>query len=225
MRRRPRAEFIAPRAVVIEFGPNRLRYLSVVACLVSRSLIVLVVLFSAIEMAPPADAAVLVPAPGTGHGTLTALHLPRPPHRSSTVRDWVARARGLNPVSFTRSATATVGADAPKRVGLPACVCIGQFPSPGAGTVSITPPSGRTIVLPTQTLPVNRNLLLEVLVMPSPPRTRYRITNVMNGGFLRVERFGWPVTAAARTRVQRVNRQHDEDGVGSRSNRLQSHAY
>jgi hypothetical protein len=69
-----------------------------------------------------------------------------------------------------------------RAVGLPVFVCMAGSAG-DAVKVSIRPPSGRPIVLPTQILPAGSSrsptssLQLKVLVQASPPPTRYRISS------------------------------------------------
>jgi hypothetical protein len=66
-------------------------------------------------------------------------------------------------------------------VGSPMYVCIGRFPSPNVD-VSITPPVGEPIVLPTQVFaPKQQSIILSISVLPSPPRTRYQVTSNRSG--------------------------------------------
>ncbi len=123
------------------------------------------------------SAAGLVPSPGTGHGVLTDA----PPAEEAASLAYSpgvgGTCAGVQPPETFFTWGYGFGSFERHAVGSPMFVCIGRFSSPDVN-LSITPPQGRRIVLPTQTFTENQaRIVLAISVLPSPPNTRYRITN------------------------------------------------
>jgi hypothetical protein len=134
-----------------------------------------------VSVAQAADAARLIPAPGTGHGVLTGT----PPDEDASA---LAYGPGFGGTCAGPQDPETLfvwgygfGSLEHYTVGSPMYVCIGRFPSRNVD-VSITPPVGEPIALPTQTFVAKQqSIILAVSVLPSPPRTRYQITSNRSG--------------------------------------------
>jgi hypothetical protein len=128
------------------------------------------------SVCPSAGAAILVPAPGTGHGVLTDA----PPAEAAGSLKYSPGLGGTcvdpQPPETFYTWGYGFGRESRLAVGSPMFVCIGRFTSPEVN-VSVTPPEGRSLVLPTLSFVGNEpTIVLSVSVMPRPPATRYRIT-------------------------------------------------
>jgi hypothetical protein len=140
-------------------------------------LLVLVALVGA-TAGESAGAAALVPAPGTGHGALTGAP-PSGETKSFAYTPGVGNGCSLPPEAVSAYGAGYPGHDGPDiEVGLPVHVCVGEFPG-GSVDVSITPPLGRTVVVPKQTFTrSNSTITLIVRVLPRPPQVRIRVTRL-----------------------------------------------
>jgi hypothetical protein len=151
-------------------------------------------------LAPPATAA-LRPAPGTGHGVLGGTT----PSKEFGSLEY-APGLGAGPcraeprqvevsVLTYRRYRERVGV-----VGLPVSLCIGRLPN-ATMDVTITPPDGRTITLPSQVVESGElGVSIDILVLPSPPSTRYRVSD--GGGRLSTGRLEGDGSGTYAVRVQ-----------------------
>jgi len=120
-------------------------------------------------------AATLVPRPGTGHGVLTGAR-PSDTSKSFAYAPGIGNGCSLAPEEVSAYGAGYSGADI--EVGLYVHLCVGEFPG-GTVDVSITPPRGRTIVVPRQSFPrsaTRPTITFLVRVLPSPPHVRLRVT-------------------------------------------------
>ena len=131
-------------------------------------------------MARPATAAPLIPAPGTGHGVLTGDPPSDPRSEALAHTPGIGGACDANPgeLGFFGLGFFSDDPAAIPEVGTPMSVCIRDAPA-ATLNVSITPPRGHTIVIPNVTLTraLHVDPLFSIVILPSPPRTRYQITH------------------------------------------------
>ncbi|HXY93955.1 MAG TPA: hypothetical protein VEP49_15855 [Acidimicrobiia bacterium] len=116
--------------------------------------------------AAPAAKSTLVPEPGTGHGVLGG----PPPSEELGSLEYGPGLGAPCPAGPEQVETRSYNYSAGAVVSLPVDLCIGRFPTPTI-RVAIQPPRGGAIVLGNQSSGIG----IEVLVLPSPPSTRYRV--------------------------------------------------
>ncbi|HXY94618.1 MAG TPA: hypothetical protein VEP49_19305 [Acidimicrobiia bacterium] len=124
----------------------------------------------------PAAKSTLVPAPGTGHGVLGGA----PPSEELGSLEYGPGLGAACPARPQQVEVTPLTYGAGGVVSLPVSLCIGRFPAPTM-QVTITPPRGGAIVLRNQSIPSGLpGASIDILVLPSPPDTRYRVVDSRN---------------------------------------------